>query len=201
MGVTISASRKSNGTFRLCIDYWRLNQATIQERHILPTLEEITAKLDGAGLFSVLNPESGFHQIPLSAESRKYTTFSMHCGLHTSGSSSQPSHRPPNHFMNWPRRTHLYVTRRWEDAFNEAKGAMGASVQKLAYFQSAASVPTAISSDVSLKGLGAMLWQHDRHGHWLLVAGASRSLTETETRYSHYRERCWEVFAVTQFQF
>ena len=61
MGVTISASRKSNGTFRLCIDCWRLNQATIQERHMLPTLEEITAKLDGAGLFSVLNPESGFH--------------------------------------------------------------------------------------------------------------------------------------------
>ena len=57
---------KSNGTLRLCIDYRRLNQAITWERHMLPTLEEITAKLDGAGMFVVLDAESGFYQIPLS---------------------------------------------------------------------------------------------------------------------------------------
>ena len=55
---------KSNGTLRLCIDYWRLDQTVVRERHMLPTLEEIAAKVDGAGMFSVLDAESGFHQIP-----------------------------------------------------------------------------------------------------------------------------------------
>ena len=49
---------------------------------MLSTLDEITAKLDGAKVFSVLDAESGFHQIPLSTESRKYTTFITHCGLY-----------------------------------------------------------------------------------------------------------------------
>ena len=48
---------------------------------MLPTLEEITAQLQGAKVFSVLDAESGFHQLPLSKESQSLTTFSSHCGL------------------------------------------------------------------------------------------------------------------------
>ena len=62
------------------------------------------------------------------------------------------------------------------DAFNDAKGTIGASLQKLAYFQPSPSVPTAISSDASPEGLGGMLWQQDGRGHCIPVAGASRSL-------------------------
>ena len=47
----------------------------------MPTLDEITAMLTGSTVFSVLDAESGFHQLPLSAESRDLTTFSSHCGL------------------------------------------------------------------------------------------------------------------------
>jgi hypothetical protein len=49
---------------------------------MLPTLDEITAALEGAGVFSVLDAESGFHQVPLSIESRHYTTFTTHRGLY-----------------------------------------------------------------------------------------------------------------------
>ena len=62
------------------------------------------------------------------------------------------------------------------DAFNDAKGTIGASLQKLAYFQPSPSVPTAISSDASPEGLWGMLWQQDGRGHCIPVAGASRSL-------------------------
>ena len=74
--------RKANGTLRLCVDYWRLNKAIVRERHMLPTLDEITATLEGATVFSVLNAESGFHQVPLDIESRHYTTFTTHRGLY-----------------------------------------------------------------------------------------------------------------------
>ena len=74
--------RTANGALRLCVDYRRLNQAITRERHMLPTLDEITAVLEGAKVFSVLDAESGFHQLPLSAESKPYTTFTTHRGLY-----------------------------------------------------------------------------------------------------------------------
>lgn len=70
------------------------------------------------------------------------------------------------------------------DAFKSAKEGIAAALQKLAYFQTSPSVPTAISTDASPLGLGAMLWQLDKGGQWSPVACASRSLTDTETRYS-----------------
>ena len=48
---------------------------------MLPTLDEITAMLEGSSVFSVLDTESRFHQLQLSIESRSLTTFSSHCGL------------------------------------------------------------------------------------------------------------------------
>ena len=74
--------RKSNGTSRLCVDYRQLNKSIVRERHVLPTVEEITAQLAGAELFSVLDAESGFHQLLLGRESRPLTTFATHCGLY-----------------------------------------------------------------------------------------------------------------------
>lgn len=68
-------------------------------------------------------------------------------------------------------------------------------------FQSAPSVPTAVSSDASPHGLGAMLWQQDSRGHWTPVVCASCSLTDAETCYSQLE---WEmlgvVFAITRFR-
>lgn len=73
--------RKANGTLRLRVDYRLLNKSIVRERHALPTLEEITAKLEGAKVFPVLDAESGFHQLPLAKVSQSFTTFSTHCGL------------------------------------------------------------------------------------------------------------------------
>lgn len=44
-------------------------------------------------------------------------------------------------------------------------------------------VPTKISADASAYGLGAVLLQQNPTKQWRPVAYASRSLTETETRY------------------
>lgn len=44
--------KKSTGKVRICVDLKRLNQAVKREHYILPTTEEITAKLSGAKVFS-----------------------------------------------------------------------------------------------------------------------------------------------------
>ena len=74
--------REPNGTLRLCVDYRQLNKSIVRERRSLPTIDEITAELAGAEVFSVLDAESGFHQLLLDDQSRPLTTFTTHCGLY-----------------------------------------------------------------------------------------------------------------------
>ncbi len=52
-----------------------MNESVKRERYILPTSDEITAKLSGATVFSSLDAASGFWQIPLHPDSCKLTTF------------------------------------------------------------------------------------------------------------------------------
>ena len=57
------------------MDLKRLNESVKREQYILPTSDEITAKLNCATVFSSLNAASGFWQIPLHPDSCTLTTF------------------------------------------------------------------------------------------------------------------------------
>ncbi|CAF2236425.1 unnamed protein product [Rotaria magnacalcarata] len=68
--------RKKDGTGRVCIDMRRTN--LILERPSpspLPSVEDVMSELHGMQVYSVLDLLSGFFQINLSPESRKYTAF------------------------------------------------------------------------------------------------------------------------------
>ena len=71
----IVAVPKSRGDVRICVDLRHLNQSVMREVHPLPKVEETLAQLTGAKLFSKLDTNSGFWQIPLAEESRLLTTF------------------------------------------------------------------------------------------------------------------------------
>ena len=66
---------KPNGSVRICVDLTKLNQSVCRERHPLPAVEQTLAQLAGAEVFIKLDANSGFWQIPLSAESALLTTF------------------------------------------------------------------------------------------------------------------------------
>ena len=66
---------KKSGTVRICVDLKRLNQSVIREVYPLPKVDETLAELSGATIFTCLDGNSGFWQIPLSPESRLLTTF------------------------------------------------------------------------------------------------------------------------------
>ena len=66
---------KQSGKVRICVDLTKLNENVCRERHPLPAVEEVLAQLSGATVFSILDANSGFWQIPLSEESARLTTF------------------------------------------------------------------------------------------------------------------------------
>ena len=57
------------------------NKAVKREKHLMPTIDDLVADLNGATVFSKLDFSSGYHQFKLEPESRHITTFSTHLGL------------------------------------------------------------------------------------------------------------------------
>ena len=66
---------KADGRVRICVDLTQLNQSVSRERHMLPSVDQTLAQLAGAKIFTKLDANSGFWQIPLSPESSRLTTF------------------------------------------------------------------------------------------------------------------------------
>ena len=70
----VIVSKKSGGV-RVCVDLKPLNRCVLREYHPLPKVDEVLAQLTGAVMFSKLDANSGFWQVPLSKNSRELTTF------------------------------------------------------------------------------------------------------------------------------
>ncbi|KAK3738629.1 hypothetical protein RRG08_006727 [Elysia crispata] len=66
---------KPNNTVQICVDLTALNHAVLREVHPLRSVDENLAKLSGSKIFTKLDANSGFWQMPLDPESRLLTTF------------------------------------------------------------------------------------------------------------------------------
>ena len=66
---------KRNGKVRICVDLKHLNESVLREVHPLPKVDETLAQLSRAKVFSKLDANSRFWQIPLDEPSRLLTTF------------------------------------------------------------------------------------------------------------------------------
>ena len=66
---------KKNGEVRICIDFTELNKCVKREFYPLPSVDHVLGQLSGAKYFSKIDANSGSHQIPLSENSKRLTTF------------------------------------------------------------------------------------------------------------------------------
>ena len=66
---------KKSGAVHICVDLKALNESVLREVYPLPTVDDLLRQLTGATIFSRLDANSGFWQIPLCPESRLLTTF------------------------------------------------------------------------------------------------------------------------------
>ena len=72
---------KNGGEFRLVVDYRRVNTKIIFDSYPLPTIDQAFEQFSGAVVFSVLDLNSAYFQIPLDPSSRCVTAFCTPFGL------------------------------------------------------------------------------------------------------------------------
>jgi len=69
--------KKKDNTIRFCVDYRKLNQVTKRDAYPLPYVSHILDRLRNAHYLSSLDIKSAYWQVPVSAESREKTAFTV----------------------------------------------------------------------------------------------------------------------------
>ncbi|KRZ49618.1 Dolichyl pyrophosphate Glc1Man9GlcNAc2 alpha-1,3-glucosyltransferase [Trichinella nativa] len=66
---------KKSGEVRICVDYRKLNKKTRKDAYPLPLPDDIFDKVRGAAVFSTLDIQSGFWQIPVNVNDKEKTAL------------------------------------------------------------------------------------------------------------------------------
>lgn len=69
-------NKEGGKEYRMVIDFRKLNAVTIPHSYPIPLIDEIIDQMSGARLFTTLDVEGAFHQIPMHESSKEYTAFS-----------------------------------------------------------------------------------------------------------------------------
>ena len=77
----IIVTQKKTGGIRICVDLREPNKAIVVDSHPLPHMDELLSTLAGSIMFSTIDLESAYHQLPLHPDSRDLSTFITHEGL------------------------------------------------------------------------------------------------------------------------
>ena len=90
---------KKDGNLRICIDFRWLNARTVKDAHPLPHQSDCLAALGGNCFFSTMDLTSGFYNIPMHEDDKKYTAFTTPLGLHEFNRMPQGLCNSPASFM------------------------------------------------------------------------------------------------------
>uniref|UniRef100_A0A034VAM6 RNA-directed DNA polymerase n=2 Tax=Endopterygota TaxID=33392 RepID=A0A034VAM6_BACDO len=74
-------AKKKDGSYRVCIDYRKLNAAVLKDRFPVPIIDEVLEKMQSAKFFTVMDLKNGFFHVPIEESSQKYTAFVTREGL------------------------------------------------------------------------------------------------------------------------
>ena len=72
---------KKSCDLRLCVDYRELNKRTTKDAYPLPLPDEVQDRLSGSTVFSTLDLQSGYWQLPVSPTDQEKTAFCPGSGM------------------------------------------------------------------------------------------------------------------------
>ena len=74
--------KKSNGKWRMCVDFTDLNKACPKEIFPLPRIDQLVDSIAGHELLSFMDAFSGYNQIIMDKQDQEKTAFITSQGLH-----------------------------------------------------------------------------------------------------------------------
>ena len=72
--------KKKDGTLMLCIDYRQLNKLTVNNKYLLPKIDDLFDQLKGTSIFSKIDLRSGYHQLRIKDADVHKTAFRTRYG-------------------------------------------------------------------------------------------------------------------------
>lgn len=90
---------KKNGDLRLCTDFRWLNARTVRDAHPLPHQADALAALGGNAFFSTMDLTSGYYNVEVHEEDKKFTAFTSPFGLYEYNRLPQGLCNSPATFM------------------------------------------------------------------------------------------------------
>nr|XP_039269965.1 uncharacterized protein LOC120344719 [Styela clava] len=175
------------------------NKAIKRVKHPMPTMDELIHDLNGCKVFSKLDLNQGYHQIELHPDSRYITTFSTHLGIHR--------HKRLNFGVNAATEKFQFIIEQVlqglegvknisDDIYIFSKNDDGHEKHIRACLQRIKEKGLTLNKRKygSPFGIGAILTQRSsKSGKVQVVAYASRSLDDVETRYSQIEREALAV--------
>nr|GEY85422.1 putative reverse transcriptase domain-containing protein [Tanacetum cinerariifolium] len=79
-GAPILFVKKKDGSFRMCIDYRKLNKLTMKNRYPLPRIDDLFDQLQRSRVYSKIDLRSGYHQLRVREEDIPKTAFKTRYG-------------------------------------------------------------------------------------------------------------------------
>ncbi|GJW43403.1 putative reverse transcriptase domain-containing protein [Tanacetum coccineum] len=79
-GAPVLFVKKKDGSFRMCIDYRKLNKLTIKNRYPLLRIDDLFDQLQGSSVYLKIDLRSGYHQLRVCDEDIPKTAFRTRYG-------------------------------------------------------------------------------------------------------------------------